>query len=625
MMMIFSFLTSAALSFLVVVSPTTTQAADLFAPNWVVPSSGQPYPSMEAFVGDTITFAWSAGTHDVYIHPTHTCSEEGRVLIGTTADNPTTYEFQPEDGSVDGTTHTFVCDVGMHCELGMYMNVTVFATDDPTDAPTTVAPTEAPTPEATTPAPTTVEPTIAPTPNVTNPVCYVCGNEEDTLIRPDAFVSLPTNTGDEFTVQCSQAYSDGLNGVIPVQACEFVSEGVQDICGCAPPDYTCNICDPIGDSLFVTLPDGVPEVPGQPPRTCSELDEAGQNRLIPPDECSELNVYAVEACGCAPAGFNCSICGPDWEVTLTDAEIEVPFYDDLITCGELQTQGASGQLGPAQCTESELIARNDGECGCIPVGGFATCSVCGDDSETLSPNRTLDSPGFADDITCGTLQEAGASGLLNPVQCTASQVAAAANCDCAPIGYTCSVCGENAASLSPETNITVPGLDPVNCGAVETAGLDGMLTPAECAIVGPVAQAACNCAPIGWTCSICGEGFAPTNLNATFIPDDDQFTCGDAHVAGKEGMLGPNVCSLYVPLAVTSCGCEVDTSTPAPVEDPTAAPVDPSVPTVAPQPSKPTTGPPSTEGTTPPTVSGGCTPYLSSLSFVFSLLVGMVL
>lgn len=119
------FATALAAAIVVSLSSSGVYAVDLFAPNWVIPDNEMPYPSLTASVGDTLTFAWSGGVHDVHIHPSHTCGDpEGSIQIASTDDNPTTYTFLEEDGSLDGTVHTFVCQVGSHCDRGMYMNVT---------------------------------------------------------------------------------------------------------------------------------------------------------------------------------------------------------------------------------------------------------------------------------------------------------------------------------------------------------------------------------------------------------------------------------------------------------------------------------------------------------------------
>lgn len=94
-------------------------------PNWVIPFDFQPYPMMTVRVGDSLTFSWTQGTHDVWIYPNSlqsSCDRTGKVQIGTTRDNPTTYVFGENDG---GRTITFACDIGSHCEAGMIMDVNV--------------------------------------------------------------------------------------------------------------------------------------------------------------------------------------------------------------------------------------------------------------------------------------------------------------------------------------------------------------------------------------------------------------------------------------------------------------------------------------------------------------------
>jgi len=83
---------------------------------------------MTVTAGDAITFRWSRGTHNVWIYPTGTCDPSGGVEIGSINDNPTTYVFGE---NLAGSTVTFACEVGSHCDAGMLMNVTVLAPPPP--------------------------------------------------------------------------------------------------------------------------------------------------------------------------------------------------------------------------------------------------------------------------------------------------------------------------------------------------------------------------------------------------------------------------------------------------------------------------------------------------------------
>ncbi|KAG7375058.1 hypothetical protein IV203_014153 [Nitzschia inconspicua] len=499
------------------------RAVDLFAPEWVIPNDELPYPSMTAMVGDTLTFRWTEGVHDVHIHPSHTCDDTtGSIQIASTDDNPTTYTFVEADGSPDGTVHTFVCQVGTHCQRGMYMNVTVFSSDtsSSSDEPTTTE-TEAPTTN------TTTTTTIPPTGPANATTCYVCGNEDDIPVLSDTVVELPASDGGSLSLSCQQVYEDGLDGRIP--------EG--------------DICD------FVSL--------------------------------------VIQAqCGCAPAGFTCSVCGSNFQVTNPDVEITLPSDPDTIyTCSELEAAGDVGALSPGQCLEAENIIQSD--CGCAPIGGFAACSICGDGRESLRPEAefVLDDGSETTTTTCGDVQDLGVNGTFSPARCVELQLAASAACSCAPIEYTCNICGDGESVTSPETNITVSIFpDVVNCGAMDMAGLDGTITPTECAAISSVAAVACGCAPTDFTCSICGDGMVPTDLNATFIPGES-LTCGEAQELAESGALSPNKCGLYEPLALLRCGCDDDDDddddSSTTVSDPTTAP------------------PPSADGGSSPTVGGG--------------------
>jgi plastocyanin len=86
--------------------------------DWFIPVGSASLPSKTAVVGDTITFQWS-GNHNVYIHPSGSCSETGKILVGTTSGAKYTFR------NSDPANILFVCDVSNHCESGMKMTVVV--------------------------------------------------------------------------------------------------------------------------------------------------------------------------------------------------------------------------------------------------------------------------------------------------------------------------------------------------------------------------------------------------------------------------------------------------------------------------------------------------------------------
>lgn len=65
-----------------------------------------------------VTFEYGAN-HDVWIHPTGTCEETGKIAVGALGDSPVTYAFTAADA---GKTITFACDTGSHCENGQIIN-----------------------------------------------------------------------------------------------------------------------------------------------------------------------------------------------------------------------------------------------------------------------------------------------------------------------------------------------------------------------------------------------------------------------------------------------------------------------------------------------------------------------
>eukprot|EP00532_Pseudo-nitzschia_australis_P012232 CAMPEP_0168212346 /NCGR_PEP_ID=MMETSP0140_2-20121125/4216_1 /TAXON_ID=44445 /ORGANISM="Pseudo-nitzschia australis, Strain 10249 10 AB" /LENGTH=159 /DNA_ID=CAMNT_0008139131 /DNA_START=100 /DNA_END=579 /DNA_ORIENTATION=+ len=97
--------------------------ADIDISEWVVPPKSDPYyPSVDAVVGDTISFAWPEGITDVHIHPTGTCEEEGAILVGYASG--ASYTFVEEDA---GKELFFASDVGRRCESGQNLKVSVSA------------------------------------------------------------------------------------------------------------------------------------------------------------------------------------------------------------------------------------------------------------------------------------------------------------------------------------------------------------------------------------------------------------------------------------------------------------------------------------------------------------------
>jgi hypothetical protein len=129
---------------------TPSSGAEI-AVDWFIPT-GSSLPSKTAMVGDTATFTW-VDTHNVYVHPSGDCGEDGRILVG--ASTGAMYTFVEDDvGEL-----VFACDISSHCGLGLIVTFTVSAISTAAPTSSTKAPSKSP---STTSIPT-IAPTIAPT------------------------------------------------------------------------------------------------------------------------------------------------------------------------------------------------------------------------------------------------------------------------------------------------------------------------------------------------------------------------------------------------------------------------------------------------------------------------------
>jgi hypothetical protein len=547
-------------------------AVEFFSPDWVIPLSiGTPYDSMTVNPGDSLTFSWSQGTHDVWIYPSGSCDPTDGIRVGTTSDNPSTYVFSEAEA---GTTITFACDVGAHCQAGMRMDVNVLGV---APAVVTRAPTIAP-------VPVTETPIVAPeldivdnqseqivaeqiVPEITGDfgACNVCGTADGQVTESDFVVSLPNPGRAPIEVYCADLFRDGMNGLIPEPSCAFISQRVFDPCGCVAPDFTCNICGE--DDYVVRSPDTIVAFPEDPTEStsCSGLAEAGLNGELSPTQCGAAALFAYVPCQCSPANLTCSICGKGFKTSNRDIEIDLGDIPGGLTgtttCGDLEEFGANGLLTPAQCIAAESLNRFSNTCECVPVEPYPECNICGDDgSMPMSPDLEI-AIASVDVMTCQAAFDAGKNGMLSPGECFEAQGEAVLGCNCGPADYTCNVCGgdgTDVAMLNPENNFTVPLNGAlVNCGILDAAGIDGIVTPADCAIISPLVQTECGCTPVDFACNICGQGSGMTisEGDVTFIPGED-IICAEAQASALAGGIEPLRCGAITPFAQISCGCQ---------------------------------------------------------------------
>ncbi|OEU11196.1 hypothetical protein FRACYDRAFT_246308 [Fragilariopsis cylindrus CCMP1102] len=474
-------------AFLLLVSTTTTTLVNGIAfesPNWIIPSNFQPYPSMAVNVGDTLTFNWSGGVHDVWIYPSGTCDDSGAYLIGSSSG--TTYSFTEEDA---GETLTFVCAIGTHCEAGMLMDTFVVGDGSSTDAPT--EPDEFPGDEFESEEEDESEEeeleeeeedeeeleeeieSFAP--------CYVCGNEIDQITNPTTIVQLPggpQNPEGFFPVACQDLFNDGLSGEIPEPSCPVITNLAIMPCGCLNPDEptpVCNICgnDPVDISidgsgnfynLTVQLPNNTVSLPTEeePNFICSELAASGLNSELTPTQCQAATLFAFTPCGCGinPADITfdtCDICSNAGNSSVPlnpDTVLRLNEQDSTSTCGELHDLGLANGLGQARCRAATFRATRN-----------CNCSI----SEVATSEPTVE-PSTADDE---------------------DEV------------YVCNVCGDSTTDgvvntmSNPEVNFTDPNGLLINCGMLNDAGiLGGIITPNDCALISPFASIPCGCSTV---------------------------------------------------------------------------------------------------------------------------------
>jgi len=153
---------------------------------WTQKFNNEPYESLTAQVGDTITFIWTIDEiQNVFIHPTNDCTQTGRIAVGNKS--PTEYTFKPEDGAPGGKTIFFANDIGDRCEsFGMSLIVTVFPEGDSAPIPTTLTPEPIPTSPPSFPTNPPFPPTRAPVfptdPPVAPPVAPAPTPSGDSLI-----------------------------------------------------------------------------------------------------------------------------------------------------------------------------------------------------------------------------------------------------------------------------------------------------------------------------------------------------------------------------------------------------------------------------------------------------------
>mmetsp|Transcript_41135 Transcript_41135/g.46438 ORF Transcript_41135/g.46438 Transcript_41135/m.46438 type:complete len:428 (+) Transcript_41135:1-1284(+) len=247
-------------------------------------------------------------------------------------------------------------------------------------------------------------------------ICYVCGDADNNYMKNlDAIVPLPGGQGSPpdatFPVNCADLYTDGINGDIPTNSCGLITQLSILPCGCMPPDFTCSVCG--------------------------------------------FGGYTVQA--------------PAAQLTIPTAGGEAET-----NCGDLEVQGAMGQLTPAECVAAaDAIILSNNTCGCALnpelAIEFPTCNICESDNLVLGNETKINAalqPSTPEVVlllsdsdvnaTCGELYAAGLANGLGTGRCRAAQLQAVDNCQCAPGPPPPTVPAVLPVTVLPETPGSVP-------------------------------------------------------------------------------------------------------------------------------------------------------------------------
>jgi len=129
-----SYIWKSLLSFTLFILPIRESVARTTSIDWFIAGpTSDTYKGFTAEVGDKVTFEWTEAVgHNVFVHPTGDCEQDGRVSVGENFEG-TSYTFTAADvGDL-----TFACDIPGHCLGGQIITFAV------TDAPMAEATVEA--------------------------------------------------------------------------------------------------------------------------------------------------------------------------------------------------------------------------------------------------------------------------------------------------------------------------------------------------------------------------------------------------------------------------------------------------------------------------------------------------
>ena len=230
----------------------------------------------------------------------------------------------------------------------------------------------------------TFSPTSTPAPSTPTPtICYVCGNETQSISLPDVVIQIPEND----TVTCGILEIVALGGSILKDDCPFVQSLAKE-CGCEP-IRPCTLCP---NGATPGKPDLVLPIQGSSDMTCADIAT-----LLPSVDlltCKATTQSELPAfCGCPGAG--CTLCQ---DGTLPNPDL---LLWDGVSCSALETSVVA--FDKDKCDAIQVTGGI--YCGCTNDVQTA-CRICGGD--TLLPDISIiavkGNGGSKKPFTCGEIE-----------------------------------------------------------------------------------------------------------------------------------------------------------------------------------------------------------------------------
>lgn len=278
--------------------------------------------------------------------------------------------------------------------------------------------------------------------------------------------------------------------------------------------------------------------------------------------------------------YRCDLCGPSGMVTFENYEniVSLPGLGE-VTCGELEYAAYRNNTFDSEaCPLIGVYVRE----ACCSAFDPTYCQVCGPDG--LIPyayDENIASIPDIGDVTCYDIFLAGYYGE-SPLKANCSVISEVAQESCCRQIYTsCDVCGPYSAIPyeNDDLIVSVPGVGNSTCYSLYyDAYLNGTVDNETCRDLVEVGRERCCESLYFDTCYLCGVGLnvSDTNANITSPDSEQSSTCGVLEYYALIGYFDDSDCAYFTSLAAQPCCGFIPSSSPAPTEDPSQAPVPPA-------------------------------------------------